>query len=320
LKLELKNDPLGPYFALNKDSALIEYVKNNSDTLKKDLVFELTHKYLANENENLRVDKYLEKYPSSEYDLHFLQRNRGKIIKITRLMSYFTLHQKLKHLVATGYFSYNEAKKTYSYNKRGIKFTRNKQEKIEAIYSAFFDLVLKNGYEKTSTNRVAERADVSIGTIYRYFPDGKKDIIRTYFEKSVETSFDLGEFEKFDLSNLTSIFQGFVSNVLRNHKENKAYYLAFRSAIQSDEGLANTHKQRVNEISTNLVDKLRERSDFFKSREKIRLIRGFVFIYNIVNAIIYHHIVFMDLFENDEDLIDYVSNLLTFTIGFLQNK
>ena len=319
-KYKLKKDPLDVYISMNKDKALVEYIKTNSNILKKDLVFELTHKYLTNENENLQVDKYLKKYSPSEYNLHFLQKEKGSIDKIIRLMSYFTLHQKLKQLVDSGHVSYNREKKTYSYNKRTVKFKRNKSEKIESIYKAFFNLVLEKGYGKTSTNRVAEAAEVRIGTLYRYFPEGKADIIRKYFETSVETTFELGEFEKFDMSNIASVFSGFVTNVLKNHKENKAYYIAFRSAILSDEGLMQAHKERVVKISTDLVNKLRETSEFFKSREKARLIRGFAFIYNIVNALIYHHIVFMDLFEKDEDLIDYVSNLLAFTIGFLQKK
>ena len=55
--IKIKNDPLDAYFSMNKDKALIEYIKNNPDALKKDLVFELTHKYFKNENENLQVDK-----------------------------------------------------------------------------------------------------------------------------------------------------------------------------------------------------------------------------------------------------------------------
>ncbi|GAG91750.1 unnamed protein product, partial [marine sediment metagenome] len=96
--------------------------------------------------------------------------------------------------------------------------------------------------------------------------------------------------------------------------------IAFRSAILSDESLAQAHKERVVEISTGIVKELQETSEFFKSREKKRLIRSFVFIYNIINAIIYHHTVFMDLFQNDDDLIDYVSNLLAFTIKYLQKN
>jgi len=64
--------------------------------------------------------------------------------------------------------------------------------------------------------------------------------------------------------------------------------------------------------------KLQESSDFFKSIDQKRLIRSFILIYNIVNAMVYHHIVFMDLFQKDEDFIDYLSNLLTYTTKYLQ--
>jgi AcrR family transcriptional regulator len=197
---------------------------------------------------------------------------------------------------------------------------RSKEKTIKKIYDTFFKLVLEEGYHKASTNKIAKGAKISVGTLYHHFPEGKKDIIRKYFDNSVETSFELGEFEKFDLSNMALIFRGFVSNVLRNHRENKAYYMAFRSVILSDNNLAQAHKTRVIEISTEFATKLQESSEFFKAIEKARLIRSFTFVYNIVNAIIYHHIVFMDLFENDEDLIDYVSSLLAFTISYLQKR
>jgi len=200
------------------------------------------------------------------------------------------------------------------------KKARNKEATIKKIYDIFFKLVLEEGFHKASTNKIAKEAKISIGTLYHHFPEGKKGIIRKYFENSVETSFNLEEFKKFNMSNIASVFRQFALNVLRNHKENKAYNIAFRSAILSDESLAQAHKERVVEISTGIVKELQETSEFFKSREKKRLIRSFVFIYNIINAIIYHHIVFMDLFQNDEDLIDYVSNLLAFTIKYLQKN
>ena len=198
------------------------------------------------------------------------------------------------------------------------KKARNKEATIKKIYDTFFKLVLEEGFHKASTNKIAKEANISIGTLYHHFPDGKKGIIRKYFENSVETSFELDEFKKFNMSNIPSVFRGFVSNVLKNHKENKAYNLAFRSAILSDENLARAHKERVIEISTGIVEELQKTSEFFKSREKKRLINSFVFVYNIINAIVYHHIVFMDLFQGDEDLIDYVSDLLAFTIKYRQ--
>jgi AcrR family transcriptional regulator len=200
------------------------------------------------------------------------------------------------------------------------KKTRNKEATIDKIYEKLFQLVLEVGYHNASTNKIAQAAEISVGTLYHHFPGGKKDIIRKSFENSVETTFDIEEFRKFDLSNSASIFKGFISNVLNNHKANKAYYIAFRSAILSDYELSDAHKRRVYDISKGIAMKLRETSPFFKSRPLDRLIRSFAFIYNIVNAVIYHHLVFMDLFEKDEDLIDYLSFICAQTIGYLQKK
>ena len=197
------------------------------------------------------------------------------------------------------------------------KKVRNKENTIKKIYGAFFKLVLEEGFHKASTNKIAKEAGISIGTLYHHFPNGKKGIIRKYFENSVDITFDFEEFKNFNMSNMTNIFRGFVSNVLRNHRKNKAYNIAFRSAILSDIKLAKSHEERVTEISTTLTMKLQESSDFFKSIDQKRLIRSFILIYNIVNAMVYHHIVFMDLFQKDEDFIDYLSNLLTYTIKYL---
>ena len=47
---------------------------------------------------------------------------------------------------------------------------------IEAILDATFQLLEADGVEKLTTNHVAERAGVSIGTLYQYF-GGKQDVL-----------------------------------------------------------------------------------------------------------------------------------------------
>ena len=200
------------------------------------------------------------------------------------------------------------------------KQTRDKEATIKKIYEKFFNLVLEIGYHNASTNKIAQAAEISVGTLYHHFPKGKKDIIRKYFEKSVDSSVELEKFKNFSMTNPASFFKGFISNVLRDHRENKAYYIAFRSALLSNKDLAVAHKERVFKISKELVQKLQESSDFFNSRKEERLINSFTFIYNITNAVIYHHIVFMDLFESDEDIIEYLSFICAQTIDYLQKK
>ncbi|KAA9157025.1 helix-turn-helix transcriptional regulator, partial [Delftia sp. BR1] len=51
------------------------------------------------------------------------------------------------------------------------------QRTLEAIVQAAAQILVKEGEAALTTNRIAERAGVSIGTLYQYFPD-KQAVLR----------------------------------------------------------------------------------------------------------------------------------------------
>jgi AcrR family transcriptional regulator len=53
---------------------------------------------------------------------------------------------------------------------------------VLAIYEASIQVLLSVGYRKLTTTRVAERAGVSIGTLYQYFPN-RQALIRAVLER-----------------------------------------------------------------------------------------------------------------------------------------
>ena len=53
---------------------------------------------------------------------------------------------------------------------RKLPLQARAQETVEAILAATRKVLVKDGYEAASTNRVAEVAGVSIGSLYQYFP------------------------------------------------------------------------------------------------------------------------------------------------------
>jgi AcrR family transcriptional regulator len=55
---------------------------------------------------------------------------------------------------------------------------RKKIKTREAIRTATYDLVEEQGYEATTVEQIAERAEVSPSTVFRYFPT-KEDIVLT---------------------------------------------------------------------------------------------------------------------------------------------
>jgi len=66
------------------------------------------------------------------------------------------------------------------------KFTRNKEKKIDEILDAVLRLSRIKGANNFSINDIPEIANVSIGTVYRYFPRGKEDILRHILLRNIE--------------------------------------------------------------------------------------------------------------------------------------
>jgi AcrR family transcriptional regulator len=53
---------------------------------------------------------------------------------------------------------------------------------VDAIYEATFQVLLAGGADRLTTTRVAERAGVSVGTLYQYFPN-KQSLVLSALEK-----------------------------------------------------------------------------------------------------------------------------------------
>jgi AcrR family transcriptional regulator len=56
-------------------------------------------------------------------------------------------------------------------------YERRKQKKLDQIYAAAFQLIIKYGFSKVSVNEIAQKARVSPATIYNYF--GAKEQLYT---------------------------------------------------------------------------------------------------------------------------------------------
>jgi len=200
------------------------------------------------------------------------------------------------------------------------KITRNKEEKINLIYDTFFKLIVEKGYHKTSTNKIAKSAQISIGTIYHYFPNGKLDILMKYFEKSKDMTLNIDDFKSFGNGNISEIFTQFISRDIENQRKNLGFRLALRHAILSEKRVYNAFQNKVLEICKDMAKNLRLTTMIFKKIPEKRLIQRFVFIYNLIESIIHHHIFIMSLFDNDDDLVIYLSNLIAFTLQFFQKS
>jgi AcrR family transcriptional regulator len=63
---------------------------------------------------------------------------------------------------------------------------------VSAIFEATVQVLLAAGYRKMTTTRVAERAGVSVGTLYQYFPN-RRALIAAVIERHLEQTASLVE-------------------------------------------------------------------------------------------------------------------------------
>src|SRR3954466_5834980 len=59
------------------------------------------------------------------------------------------------------------------------------QATVEAIVRATARVLVEEGYDRASTNRIAQAAGVSIGSLYQYFPS-KEALVAALVESHVE--------------------------------------------------------------------------------------------------------------------------------------
>ncbi len=62
--------------------------------------------------------------------------------------------------------------------------------KVEALLEATAECLVSDGYDRTSTNRIARRAGVSIGTLYQYFPS-KEALVLALSRRQAEREAEL---------------------------------------------------------------------------------------------------------------------------------
>jgi len=190
------------------------------------------------------------------------------------------------------------------------KFTRNKQEKIDSIYNTFYSLLNEMGYNKITTNLIAEVSKVSIGTIYRYFPDGKSSIMKGTLEHTSDKIFDIDDFNNMNEDNLVEKLEQIIRKHLRVHRENYQYHIALNQVILSDKDLFNDYGDNINRLFEDIVDKIRENNLFFQDVRRDFLISLFLTIFHTLEAFIHRHLFVTPIYPTDDELVLFLKKVL----------
>jgi AcrR family transcriptional regulator len=122
---------------------------------------------------------------------------------------------------------------------------------VEAILEATAHILTEEGYDKANTNRIAERAGISIGSLYQYFPN-KESLMAALMEQHSQEIAALVETKLKDLvdSPLDIAIPELVKAVIAAHAINPRLHQVLNEEIPRSERLQQMQQadERITEL------------------------------------------------------------------------
>lgn len=145
-------------------------------------------------------------------------------------------------------------KKTVQEDRNSTK--RDKKAKIISIQDAMCMLIETKGYENVTIRDITEAAGVSIGLIYKYFPEGKSDILKEISYRYMDKLLRIKQPETIDFNDFPGYMKDVIKNMQQFYKDNSPLIKALTMATLSDSEI-------VDEIKKMDVKDYKTASEFF---------------------------------------------------------
>ena len=133
------------------------------------------------------------------------------------------------------------------------------QATVEAILTATAHILTESGAEKFTTNRVAELAGVSIGSLYQYFPN-KKALLFALAQQQAEQMIQLAQHHLTEVENLTipEVIQQIVRAAIAAHSVNPRLHRVLHEQISRDEVVPIGAEAQMQNLLRSFLDQRRD--------------------------------------------------------------
>lgn len=124
------------------------------------------------------------------------------------------------------------------------------QKRVQKLLEAAKDLLIEEGYEDMSIQKLSRKAKITAPSIYRYFPN-KRAIIATFADVFLEAQTQAihlcleKSLRGMDWQNVIHTFMVLLSEGMKNEK----WIAPAQLAIRCDRGLRDVHEQLINDIA-----------------------------------------------------------------------
>ncbi len=130
---------------------------------------------------------------------------------------------------------------------------------VEAILAAAAHVFQRQGYAATTTDRIAERAGVSVGSLYQYFPN-KDALLVALAERHIDTGFallrELLAEALTDVPALESLLRRFVVAMIALHEREPELHRVLFEEAPLPSSVRRQLRTRENEFATKICELL----------------------------------------------------------------
>jgi AcrR family transcriptional regulator len=129
------------------------------------------------------------------------------------------------------------------HNRNEPKQERSK-DTVESILRATAHILAKDGYAKCSTNKVATKAGVSIGSLYQYF-DSREALVTALAERHAQTMQQLLRQAIVELGPNTTFektVKAYIHSLMAHHAQNPALHRILFEEVPRISGIARIHE------------------------------------------------------------------------------
>jgi AcrR family transcriptional regulator len=190
----------------------------------------------------------------------------------------------------------------------------NDRNAKERIIQTSIRMIQEKDYNKITTNHIARKSGVSIGTLYYHFENGKPDIIKEIVKQGYAEFLDEINLRNLTLEKLPGFLKNFLKRYLKQHEQNKAFLVAVEMAFLSNRKIFQDYEYIQSELKlipliSNVLKQLE-----YPDKENLDDVSKFL-LYSI-DSIIHRHVICEDLLIGEEELIRYLSEMILRFIKF----
>lgn len=157
---------------------------------------------------------------------------------------------------------------------------RKKEETRENIINCAINLIKEKSFQATSMEEIAEKSDVSKGTLYNYFPD-KESILVSYFQLIIA---DYGNRMKDSLTKNKDIKESlfdlldFISGIFKSNKELALVYFNYRMPSHFDINTDSSKRSGIEKWLLEIMKNAQEKGQLRSDLPVLVLTRSFQFL------------------------------------------